>query len=660
MYEDYFGFTDTPFRLTPGSGGIFWSSGHVGAAAALERGIRGGALITVVTGDVGTGKTTLIRQLVNNSSPGETLGLVSSYTGGRGDIMHWVLLAFDVDFEGLSETELMGRFSAFIEAEYKEGRRVVLIVDEAQSLSDQGLETLRLSTNINRDENSRYSLVLVGQPELEKRLEATRFLALRSRVTEWRKLEVLTREETRDYIDDRLAAVGGKPEIFSDGAVDEIFRITDGTPRLINLLADLCLATAFGADAGQVDRELIEEVVADAKKKGIYNSLTSERGIESPPVEAPPVEPPPDTIIAFDAWRGEQPQPEFAEPESVYEARPRNTGPRARVIPARKEVIPEPPREEREPAPEPVEEQEPPKPEPVQANLSPGPESPGGLEFPAPQQAEEQITEPVAEKEPVSKAEPVKSAPLKGKRRMWPVYLTGAVAASLAAVVGSGALNDMVEAPPENPPAVIVAEAPPSSPAPAAPGFDLRGEGGALVHDASLTADEIFTRALDVSLTDPVTGALGFARAAIRGNGQAAYFLAQLYETGAGTPLDFGLARAWYEIAAPSRSSAARRLENMAPIDPKGTPEAPRPWIALQGREKTEFVWSSADGPDPMEYELEVAALPSEGVLASWQTRLSALYVELPPGAAWWRITAIGGDGEAATPWMMIDSAPPT
>ena len=168
IYNDHFGLTERPFTLLPDPDFLYWSENHTRAYAMLEYGMLTHAPITVITGEIGAGKTTLLRHLLRSLPEDFTVGLISNAQGNRGELLHWVLMALGVptDDRRASYVQLFAQFQDFLIEEYATGRRTMLIFDEAQNLSIETLEELRMFSNINADKDELIQLVLVGQPEL--------------------------------------------------------------------------------------------------------------------------------------------------------------------------------------------------------------------------------------------------------------------------------------------------------------------------------------------------------------------------------------------------------------------------------------------------------------------------------------------------------------
>ena len=183
LYLDFFGFTERPFTLVPDPSFLYWSKQHQRAFSVLEFGLMSKAPVTLITGEVGAGKTTLLQALLKTIEEEVTVGLVSNAQGDRGELLQWVLYALDLTFDATATyVQLFQTLQDFLLAEYAEGRRVVLIFDEAQNLSMEGLEELRMLTNINSNKDVLMQLILVGQPELRDMVQSPRMQQLAQRV----------------------------------------------------------------------------------------------------------------------------------------------------------------------------------------------------------------------------------------------------------------------------------------------------------------------------------------------------------------------------------------------------------------------------------------------------------------------------------------------
>lgn len=264
LYADFFGLSERPFTLLPDPAFIYWSKAHRRAYTILDYGIFSRAPITVVTGEIGSGKTTLIQHLLKNTPPSVTIGLISNAQGGRGELLQWVLNALSVEVPNdASYVQKFQRLQDFLIAEYAEERRVVLIFDEAQNLSVEGLEELRMLTNINANKDELIQLILIGQPELRDLIRSPKMKQLAQRVGASYHLSAMNKETMMEYIQHRLLTVGGQGDEFTTGAYEIIHEQTDGVPRLVNQLCDIAMVYAWGNDQREVSEETLQNVLDD-------------------------------------------------------------------------------------------------------------------------------------------------------------------------------------------------------------------------------------------------------------------------------------------------------------------------------------------------------------------------------------------------------------
>ena len=264
LYLSHFNFSERPFTLQPDPDFVYWSDVHKRAFAVLEYGIMTQAPLTVVTGEVGTGKTTLVHLLLRQIDADMSIALISNAKGGRGDLLRWILNAFDVETDiNLDYVALFQRFQDFVVNEYAEGRHVVIIFDEAQNLTIDILEELRMLTNINANKDELLQLILVGQPELRELIHRPDLRQFAQRVTAIYHLEPLNRETMGGYIRHRLRQVGGSGREITADAMNAIFHYSEGVPRIVNKICDVALV--YAANAGQKTATLrtLEDVITD-------------------------------------------------------------------------------------------------------------------------------------------------------------------------------------------------------------------------------------------------------------------------------------------------------------------------------------------------------------------------------------------------------------
>jgi type II secretory pathway predicted ATPase ExeA len=228
MYEAYYGFTEKPFTLLPDPSFLFLGKKHSTAYSMLEYGMLSQAGFTVITGEVGSGKTTLVRHLLNQLDDDVTVGLVNTSHRDMGELLQWVLLAFGMEYRETERVVLHDLFTQFLIDQYAENKRTVLIVDEAQNLEAQVLEELRLLSNINADKHQVLQILLVGQPQLRDLLMHEDLLQFQQRVSIDYHLSALDENETRAYIFHRTRSAGRKKPLFTKGASKLIYRASQG------------------------------------------------------------------------------------------------------------------------------------------------------------------------------------------------------------------------------------------------------------------------------------------------------------------------------------------------------------------------------------------------------------------------------------------------
>jgi general secretion pathway protein A len=269
IYTEYFGLTERPFTLLPDPDFLYWSEAHSRAYAMLEYGMLTFAPITVITGEIGAGKTTLIRHLLRSLPEEYTVGLISNAQGNRGELLHWVLMALGAPADtGASYVQLFARFQDFLIEEYASGRRTMLIFDEAQNLSVETLEELRMFSNINADKDELIQLVLVGQPELRDLVSQPRLVQFAQRVAAEYHIPGMSAATVAGYVAHRLKVAGAGREIFTPAACECVHLASRGIPRLVNQICDYALVYAFTDGLEKVDASVIEQVVTDRRMYG--------------------------------------------------------------------------------------------------------------------------------------------------------------------------------------------------------------------------------------------------------------------------------------------------------------------------------------------------------------------------------------------------------
>lgn len=268
MYQDYFGFGLPPFENTPDPRFFYESEQHREALAAIEYTIRMRKGFVLITGDIGSGKTTVGRTMCERSAgKARIIPILHSHTTG-GEIIRQILRAMQVPFSAADDhTFLLEMLRARLLSHAGDAQAIVLLADEAQTLSDAALEELRLLSNFDTSTQKLIQVVLVGQPELRQRIRQPKFDALRQRIVMAKQLQPLSLEDTLRYITHRLRQASADPENvkvkFTDPAMREIHRSTGGVPRLVNVACDNCLLLAMVRDAREVVPAMVTQVLAD-------------------------------------------------------------------------------------------------------------------------------------------------------------------------------------------------------------------------------------------------------------------------------------------------------------------------------------------------------------------------------------------------------------
>jgi type II secretory pathway predicted ATPase ExeA len=264
IYQGFYGLAERPFTLLPDPDAVFWAEGHTAAYTVLEYGVVARAPITVLTGEIGVGKTTVLRRLMEQIDDTTTVALVSNAHGGRAEMLRWVTNALGLRPEpGADYVALYQMLQDFLIEEYAACRSVTVIIDEAQNLSVEALEELRMLTNINSGKDELVQLILVGQSELRNRIMRPELQQFAQRIVAAYHLSPLGADATADYVRYRLTRAGGRPDLFSDAALEEISRLTAGVPRLINKLCEFCLVYGAINEESPVTIETVRLVVDD-------------------------------------------------------------------------------------------------------------------------------------------------------------------------------------------------------------------------------------------------------------------------------------------------------------------------------------------------------------------------------------------------------------
>ncbi|MFP6664937.1 MAG: AAA family ATPase [Deltaproteobacteria bacterium] len=267
MYESFFGLEEPPFRLTPDPRYLFLSRRHREALGHLSFGLRDGAGFVAITGEIGAGKTTLLRSVLRAPDAGVQYAYVMNPILTGVEVLQEINHELGITEEG-GRRELLGALNACLLERKREGRQVVIVVDEAQALDGAILEELRMLSNFETETSKLLQIVLVGQPELRELLARPELTQLNQRITVRFHLTALDKKETGEYVEHRLGIASrvGPREIFTRAALARIHRHTRGLPRLINQLCHRALLVAYAADHSRVTRRLVDRAAAELKE----------------------------------------------------------------------------------------------------------------------------------------------------------------------------------------------------------------------------------------------------------------------------------------------------------------------------------------------------------------------------------------------------------
>ncbi len=604
MYLDHFGLRDFPFRIAPDPALMFWTADHHRAFDLLSRSVRENVAVTTILGEPGTGKTTLLQHFIAGLPRETSVGMISNYSSGLGGLDHWLHWAFDLRPEGV-EDELRAAFEGYLLSRHHEGGRCLLIVDEAQNVSDDDIVALTNLTRIPAVPGPSMRLVLAGQPRLRRRLP-THARGTAADNFGFFQIGAMSPEDTQKYVHHRLAMSGCLEPIFDDEALAGIARLSGGIPRLVNVLCELLLTTSFGAGERRIDRAILDQLLRDTRETGMLDHLLGDPG-QVTHLPAMPVR--------------RRSMPGMAGHKQAVTSPPELTGTAEMQQAARTEG-----------------------PRPSEAlNLHHAPQAQPLTVSPAlPTLPENTVILPIAN-------------PGRAKKR-WAGMALVAVGATAAAIV--------VAVLPDHSPI-----RPDGSDAPAITLLHQTGNatpaaatiGPALGAPSSLIAAEIVDLrdlALSAGQQDPLKAAIGYARAALRGDTRAAYYLGQHFETGDGVPQNTALAAAWYTTAAETQRGARRALQNLietTSLRPTAPPLLLLGTASADGA--AEFFWAAPDDA-PALYLVELTKSPELPPAQHGPFDTSAALLELTDADHLWRVVTIDAEGErlVASQWHLVDA----
>lgn len=271
MYEAYFNLKTKPFELLPNPDFLFPSKSHKRALMYLDYGIRERAGFILLTGDIGTGKTTLIRNMIQLKDDRTIISRIFNTRLEPEQLLAMICHDFGIPVDGKGKVSLLNELNDYLIEQFSRGNRPVLIIDEAQNLSPELLEDIRLLSNLETSDTKLLQIILVGQPELRDVLALPQLLQLRQRISINCHISPLSRQETENYILHRLERAGNRNAvIFSSEALDVVYRYSKGIPRLVNIICDFILLSAFAEQITEIPGELVRDIIGDLDFENYY------------------------------------------------------------------------------------------------------------------------------------------------------------------------------------------------------------------------------------------------------------------------------------------------------------------------------------------------------------------------------------------------------
>ena len=263
MYENFYGLRERPFTIVPNPGYLYMSAKHNLAFAHLKYGLGEGTGFVVLTGEIGTGKTTLIRYLLGKIEKAVDVALVVNTNVTGDELLRLIIREFEAGEPGADKAANLAMLNDFLIERFSQGRHAVVIVDEAQNLSRDALEEVRLLSNLQGTSKPLLQIVLVGQPELRRKLADPTLTQLAQRITSAFHLPSLSLDEAKAYICFRLAQAGGNPLLFEAEAMEAIHAASGGVPRLINILCDAALVHGYADELPTISAAVVQGVVSE-------------------------------------------------------------------------------------------------------------------------------------------------------------------------------------------------------------------------------------------------------------------------------------------------------------------------------------------------------------------------------------------------------------
>ncbi len=264
MYEKFYGFTERPFNTTPDSKFFFPSAKHTEALNSMLYAINERRGFVVITGEIGAGKTTVCRTLLNKLNVNTRVALITNSHLTQRELLSAVLEELEIEHKGGSKQKLLSSLNEYLIQQLSYDNNVVLIIDEAQNLTPKVLEEVRMLSNLETEKEKLIQIVLMGQPQLKSKLENPKLEQFKQRIVVYHHITPLTREETEQYVRHRLHIANPEAqETFTPASLEAIYKYSRGIPRLINILADSALLSGYVYEMRQINAEVIHEVAKE-------------------------------------------------------------------------------------------------------------------------------------------------------------------------------------------------------------------------------------------------------------------------------------------------------------------------------------------------------------------------------------------------------------
>lgn len=275
MYEKFYSLSDRPFNLTPDTKFFYASPKHEEALNCILLAISQKSGFVVITGEIGSGKTTVCRALINRLDATTKISLILNTHLGKKELLTTILEDLGIEYRSTSKTHIISALNRYLTEQASRDINVVLIIDEAQNLTPSVIEEVRMLSNFETEKEKLIQIVLIGQPELRKKLSLPQLEQFRQRVVFYHHIEPLNYEETKEYIRHRLVKAGNKAaDIFTQDAIEEIYKFSNGIPRLINLVCHYSLISGVVYETDRIQAKIVKESAKELMHNNRFSSIS--------------------------------------------------------------------------------------------------------------------------------------------------------------------------------------------------------------------------------------------------------------------------------------------------------------------------------------------------------------------------------------------------